>query len=194
MVVDRDAAVLTTYDDGTLARAVASTPAGDARDAEGELYRRFAPRVRLFGLKYLRDRGAADDLAQQVMLLVIERLRGGEVQNPDQIGSFVLGTCRMMIAGSRRTERRRQALHVRFDSREQAVDAVREDSLDAARLGPCLASLSERDRSVVLLSYYAERTADDIGRSLGMSAGAVRVCRHRALAALRTCVDSRRTS
>jgi RNA polymerase sigma-70 factor (ECF subfamily) len=131
-------------------------------------------------------------LAQQVMLLVIERLRANEVHDPDQIGSFILGACRMTITGGRRTERRREQLHVRFDARDLASHPAHDDTLDAARLAPCLAALRERERTVVLLSFYSERTADDIGRSLGMTAGAVRVSRHRALGALRTCLDTRR--
>src|SRR5688572_26400033 len=66
--------------DGDLAREVASAPAGHAAAAEGELYRRFARRIRLFGLRHLRDDMAADDLAQQVMLIAIERLRAGEIR------------------------------------------------------------------------------------------------------------------
>jgi hypothetical protein len=50
--------------DGDLARAIAArTGAADA--AETELYRRFAPRVRLYGLRHLRDEDAARDLMQQ---------------------------------------------------------------------------------------------------------------------------------
>jgi len=46
---------------GDLARRVSAAGA-DASDAEGELFRRFAPRVRLYGLRHLRDPAEADDL------------------------------------------------------------------------------------------------------------------------------------
>ena len=49
-----------------------------AEAAEAELYRRFAPRVRLYGLRHLRDEDEARDLSQQVMLLVIEKLEKPE--------------------------------------------------------------------------------------------------------------------
>ena len=62
--------------DADLARAVAARGPGSAEAAESELYRRFAPRVRLYGLRHLRDEDAARDLVQQVMLLTIEKLRG----------------------------------------------------------------------------------------------------------------------
>jgi RNA polymerase sigma-70 factor (ECF subfamily) len=47
-------------EDAELAAAVSR---GDGA-AEAELYRRLAPRVRLYGLRHLRDRHAAADLVQ----------------------------------------------------------------------------------------------------------------------------------
>ena len=45
-------------------------------DAEGaELYRRFAARVRLLGRGHLANDAAADDLAQGILLLTIQRPR-----------------------------------------------------------------------------------------------------------------------
>jgi RNA polymerase sigma-70 factor, ECF subfamily len=178
--------------DGTLARAVAGTKPGQAAEAETELYRRFAPRVRLYGLKHLRDRGAADDLAQQVMLIVIERLRAGEVRDPDQVASFILSTSRMVATGLRRTETRREHLLNRFDVQPQGAVSPDEWSIDAPRIAPCLAAIGERERAILLLTFYAEKTSDEIGRALGMSAGTVRVCRHRGLASMRTCLEARR--
>ena len=95
--------------DGDLARAIAAR-AGTADAAETELYRRFAPRVRLYGLRHLRDEDAARDLMQQVLLLTIEKLREGAVRDMDMIGSFILGTSRMLAANLKRRDRRREAL------------------------------------------------------------------------------------
>jgi RNA polymerase sigma-70 factor, ECF subfamily len=178
--------------DGLLARAVAETKPGHAADAETELYRRFAPRVRMYGLKHLRDRGAADDLAQQVMLIVIERLRAGEVRDPDQVASFILSTSRMVVVGLRRTATRREQLLGRFDSRQEGAVSPDEGSIDAARVGPCLGAIGERERTILLLTFYAEKSSEEIGKALGMTAGAVRVGRHRALASMRTCLETRR--
>jgi RNA polymerase sigma-70 factor (ECF subfamily) len=185
---------MSTCDDGVVARAVSAADAGEATAAETELYRRFAPRVRLFGLKHLPDRSAADDLAQQVMLVVITRLRAGEIREPDQIGSFVLGTSRMMVAGQRRGERRRAAIVARFEPYEEAAETPNDLALDGRRVAPCLAALRERERTIVLLTYYADRSATEIAAVLGTTAGAVRVGRHRALASIRDCIEARRAS
>jgi RNA polymerase sigma-70 factor, ECF subfamily len=167
-------------------------PAGHAAAAEGELYRRFARRIRLFGVRHLQDDMAADDLAQQVMLIAIERLRAGEIRNPDEIGSFILSTSRMVATGLRRTERRREHLQMRIEVNEP-VDLPRDERLfDADRIRPCLASLRERERTILLLTYYVERSATEIAVAMRMTAGAVRVARHRAVAAMRDCLEARR--
>jgi RNA polymerase sigma-70 factor (ECF subfamily) len=173
---------------------VAATAAGDGAAAESELYRRFAPRVRLFGLKHLSDRAGADDLAQQVMLVVITRLRAGEVREPDQIASFVLGTSRMMVAGQRRGERRRTAIAARVELYDEAVETALDLALDSMRIAPCLQALRERERTILLLTYYADKSAAEIAAAIGTTAGAVRVGRHRALASMRDCVEARRAS
>jgi len=193
-VVTSSGTTLSACDDGVVARAVAAAHADEAAAAETELYRRFAPRVRMFGLKHLSDRAAADDLAQQVMLVVITRLRMGEVREPDQIGSFVLGTSRMMVVGMKRGQRRRAAIFARFDADDEAIDPANDLALDGRRIAPCLAGLRERERTILLLTYYADKSAPEIAAAIGATAGAVRVGRHRALASMRECIEARRAS
>ncbi len=51
-------------DDAELAGLITAAGPGGARDAEAELYARLAPRVRLYGLRHLRDPQAAADLTR----------------------------------------------------------------------------------------------------------------------------------
>jgi RNA polymerase sigma-70 factor (ECF subfamily) len=180
-----------TASDGDLARAIASAPPGSAQAEESELYRRFARRVRLYGLKHLRDDAAADDLAQEVLLLTIERLRSGEVRNPDQIGSFILGTSRMLAGSSERKTRRRENLTALFHVPElYAEPSVASGDIDV--MERCLHALAERDRRVLMLTFYAEKTSTEIAEELGVTGTVVRVARHRALERLRGCVHGAR--
>ncbi len=176
-----------TASDGELAKEIASVPPGAAQAEEAELYRRFARRVRLYGLKHLRDESAADDLAQEVLLVTIERLRAGEVRNPDEIGSFILGTSRMLAGSTARKTRRRENLTAQFHAPEvYAESVVANDDIAAVEL--CLHQLAERDRRVLVLTFYAEKTSPEIAEELGVTGTVVRVARHRALARLRECV------
>ena len=54
----------------------------------------------------------------------------------------------------------------------------------------CLGGLAEREADVVRMTFMEDRAADDIAARLEMSAGNVRVVRHRALAKLATCMES----
>ena len=174
--------------DEALARRIAGGPPGSTDPEETELYRRFSPRVRLYGRRHLHSEAAADDLAQEVLLLTIKRLHAGEVRRPEEIGSFILGTSRMMAQAERRITQRREALAARF--MEPAVETGPPSiaALDAPRVAACLRGLAERDRLVVLLTFYADREAPRIAEDLGVSPGAVRAIRHRAMARLRDCV------
>lgn len=181
-------AALEAVTDEALARRIAAGARGSTDVEEAELYRRFAPRVRLYGRRHLRNDAAADDLAQDVLLLAIERLRAGEVRRPEEIGSFILGTSRMMARSERRVTRRRDALAARFMDTSPEAAPMSTAALDAPRVAACLRALAERDRLVVILTFYAEREAPRIAEDLGVSRGAVRAIRHRAMARLRDCV------
>src|SRR6188472_4468072 len=178
----------TTLDcsDGDLARGVA------ARDvaAESELYRRFAPRVRGYGLRHLRDEDAARDLVQQVLLLVIEKLRAGLVRDAEQVASFILGVSRTMTQDLKRRDRRREKLREAFIIPEMATQVVEDPPMDLDHLERCLTRLGARERMVVLLTFYGEKNASEVGQELGVKEGNVRVIRHRAIERLRMCMTS----
>src|SRR5262245_55253198 len=159
------------------------------REAETEMCRRMAPRIRLYGLRHLRSAAAADDLVQQVLLKTIEALRAGRLREPDKLAHFVLGTCRMTVIDLRRTARRQEELLQEFGSvlvPEQAASP----ELDADRLARCVQALKERERSIVVMTFYDEQSAAESGRFLGLSEANVRVIRHRALKQLRACMGA----
>jgi RNA polymerase sigma-70 factor (ECF subfamily) len=173
--------------DAELARRVAGA-GPDAASAEAELCRRLGPRARLYGLRHLRDPAAADDLAQEVLVLTLERLRAGRVRQPERLSSFVFGACRLVVRNLRRGRRRRDDLLDRFAAvfpRQAELDGL---LLDRGRLRLCLARLSERERSILALTFYAEQPSAEIAQQLGLSPENVRTVRHRAFVRVRDCV------
>jgi len=169
-----------TLSDGELARAVID---GADRGAEAALVSRFGRRVFLYGMRHLGDEARAEDLAQDVMTAVIERLRTGEVRQPDRIGSFILGTARWMAHDTRRRERRAAEV-ASATAREQSSFVEPVEPREVERLAGALDGISERERAIVVLSFRDERSAQEIGDALGLRAGHVRVIRHRAIARL----------
>lgn len=183
-----DAPEAAALDDAGLARRIAAAGGrGDDR-AEAALYRHFAPRVRLYGRRHLRDDQAAADLTQQVLLKAIEALRAGKLREPERITSFVFGMCRMVVLDLRRTHARRERLLDTFAGDVPAADPGRAPLLDRDRLRHCLERLSERERAVIVASFYDEQPAQAVAGALGLSEGNVRVIRHRGLQRLRDCV------
>lgn len=149
--------------------------------------RRFGLRVRLYGLKHLRSPEATGDLVQEVLVVLIQTLRAGRLREPERVASFVLGTARRLALDLGRRERRGLVPNEALDF----VVAPPEEPappFDDVRLKGCLERLSERERSVVVLTFYAERDSAGIGDDLGMAPGNVRVVRHRALTRLHDCM------
>lgn len=179
-------------DDGALARRIIA--AGSTRDvaAEALLYASLAPRVRLYGRKHLRDAQRAEDLAQDVLLMTFERLARAEIRDPERIASFVLGACRQKIVDWRRGESRRETLLKTYGV-EIVADADGEiEAPDARNLEHCMERLPERERTVVLMTFYEDSSAEAVAHALALSAGNVRVIRHRAVERLRRCMEDAR--
>ena len=174
--------------DADLVRTIAdAAPVCDSQ-AEAELYRRLAPRVRLYGLRHLRDIQAAADLTQQVLLMTIEKLRAGALREPEKLASFALGTCRLVVLDVRRGALRREALLRRYGAAAESEAPAPPDTLERQKLARCLEGLAERERSVLIASFFADKSAAEVGRTLGFSAENARVIRHRALLRLRDCM------
>jgi RNA polymerase sigma-70 factor, ECF subfamily len=169
--------------DGELARRIAGP--GRAPREEAELCARFGARVRLYGLRHMRDPVAAEDLVQRVLLLSLEKLRAGEIRDPERIASFILGAARMISKEMRRVGHRERALG---DETPHGAVEQRGDPLAGEHLAQCVEALSPRERTVILLSFYEDRSASEVAASLSLKEGHVRVIRHRAVQKLRACM------
>jgi len=171
--------------DAELVRQIGS---GTDREAEAELFRRMAPRIRLYGLRHLRDEHASEDLTQQVLVTTLEALRAGRLREPEKLASFVLGTCRMTVLDLRRGAQRRQRLLEQFGAELPAPVQPSMPHVDQEQLARCVQNLKERERTVVVMTFYDEQTGADLAGFLGVSEANVRVIRHRAIRQLRDCL------
>jgi RNA polymerase sigma-70 factor, ECF subfamily len=169
-----------------------------ARSGDREATAALLERVRALAHRYCRARlgtypgGAhlADDVAQDVCIAVLGALpRYRNRGKPFE--AFVHGIAARKVAdaqrGLARADRPTDDVPDDVDGRptpeEQALDA--DDLRHAMTL---LEELPEKLREVVVLRVAAGMSAEETGRSLGMSPGAVRVAQHRALTKLRRMV------
>src|SRR4051794_40610709 len=132
----------------------------------------------------------ADDVAQEVCLAVLRALPDFRDQGRP-FSAFVYGIATHKIVDAQRAAGRHLALATVDDVPDRAdtrpgpeQQAVATDQ--ARRLAGLLRHLSELHREIIILRVAVGLSAEEVGATLGMSAGAVRVAQSRALANLRT--------
>lgn len=130
----------------------------------------------------------AEDVAQEVCIAVLTALpRYQDRGRP--FASFVFGIASHKVADARRSAAR---LAIPIENLPDGPDdqpGPEEQvvaSLDAQRARALLARLPGRHRELLVLRVLTGLSAEETGAALGMSAGAVRVAQHRALARLRS--------
>jgi RNA polymerase sigma-70 factor, ECF subfamily len=163
------------------------------RPAEAELCRRLAPAVKAFARRRLRGAEAIEEFTQDALLLMVEALREGRVEQPERLGGFVLGICRNLAHDRARQRDRRRALWEQYGAAlgSLALEPEQRDTYDIAHLEDCLSQLSKRSRDLVRLGYVEALPHDEVAATLGISPANARVMRHRTLASLRECMSRR---
>jgi len=136
----------------------------------------------------------AEDVAQEVCIAVLSALpRYQDMGRP--FASFVFGIASHKVADARRYAAR-QAIPL-ADLPDSPDDQLGPEeaavaSLEAQRARALLARLPGGQRELLVLRVLTGLSAEETGAALGMSAGAVRVAQHRALARLRAIVVEER--
>lgn len=181
-----------TYPPGNEAReevALARRIASGDKAAEAEWCARLLPRILLWCKLRTRDETRAADLAQEVIVIVLEKLRANTIEDIDRLNAYVAGVCRHTHTAWQRGEHRRSGLLEIHASTLEQVTIPREPVVDRSRLQACFDKLSQRARTILALCFFAEHTSEEIALQLCSTASAVRVARHRALADLHRCVE-----
>ncbi|QGG96562.1 sigma-70 family RNA polymerase sigma factor [Actinomarinicola tropica] len=128
------------------------------------------------------DRFLAEELAQEALIRAGDRWT--KVRQLDSPVGWAFRVGANMAASSfRRRGAERRAVE-RMRARPLPTEHRDPDAGDAVAVRGALRALPERQRRVVLLRYVLDLSAEQAGAVLGISAGAVRMQAHRALAAL----------
>jgi RNA polymerase sigma-70 factor (ECF subfamily) len=130
----------------------------------------------------------AEDVAQEVCIAVLTALpRYQDMGRP--FASFVFGIASHKVADARRSAARLAIPLADLPDSADEQPGPEEQvvaSLEAQRARALLARLPGRHRDLLVLRVLTGLSAEETGAALGMSAGAVRVAQHRALASLRS--------
>ena len=155
------------------------------------VFDRYWERLRLFALRRVGALDAAEDAAQETLTRVFEALREGRVRDHDALPAFVFQTARHVCAHwHRKGARGARALeHLRHQptdrsSTPDALTVVVAQERRALMRG-AFARLGHEDGSLLRALFYEGKNAPDLAREMGITPGALRVRKHRALQRLR---------
>ena len=142
--------------------------------------------LRVFAARRLRSWSAAEDVSQEVLRVGLEALQTGRIASPEALPGFLFRTAvNICMHRGRSAIREKRALE-RWgaNANEAGPDEALSSLLSEERredLRKALAGLEPEERRVLELTYEQELDYEEIGRRLGLTAGAVRVRRHRAI-------------
>jgi len=169
------------------AELVARVQIGDGDSVE-ELYTAVAKssRGKLFRSV---DPQNVDDHVHEIMVIVLEAIRAGEIRDPSCLMSFVKTVTHRRVSLHIRGAmlRRRRLVSIEsapdpaapFNQSPEARVALRE-KVDGVRR--VIASLPARDREILTRFYYREQDAEQICREMSLTANQFRLTKSRAIA------------
>jgi RNA polymerase sigma-70 factor (ECF subfamily) len=154
---------------------------------------RYAPRVFRYLYAHLDNRLDAEDLTEEIFLRVWKTLGNYQQQGVPFLAFLFRVARNALIDHYRRSAKSEQEasiedLHLR-DHEPEPVDAVT-NTLEHQQLRQVMEQLREDYRTVLALRFLSELSPEETAKAMGRSAGAVRVLQHRALAALRSMMES----
>jgi RNA polymerase sigma-70 factor (ECF subfamily) len=143
--------------------------------AEAEFFTRFGTGALQILLRVTGSSAAAEDLCQETLIVILQRLRSKPLEDPSRLAAFVAQTARNLALAERRKERRR-----RTDTDSEAISEVPDlavgqeseaqvDSI-AALVQKLLRELrSERDQLLLVRYYLRGEDRIAICRDLGIT-------------------------
>jgi len=159
------------FDPASLARRIGD---GDA-DAEAELVRRYGPKIEFILRHRVREPSLVADLRQETLIVVLRRLRGDGLDEPDKLAGFVRQTAVNLALGESRTWRRRNTWpDDEAVTAAAASDPLIADRIDREQLARMIRQLIDelgqpRDRQLLRRFYLSEEPKESLCASLAVT-------------------------
>ena len=166
--------------------------------AEGELVRQFEPGLRvLLRRRTGGDNGLLQDLVQETLLVVIQRLRGAGIEDPQKLAAFAAQTARnLAIASLRKAERQKTVVDSDATGRNadpgQGVAGIASDLEAALAVRALLREMPQpRDRLMLKRFYLDDHDKDTICREMELTEAAFNQALSRARRRFRQILEER---
>jgi RNA polymerase sigma-70 factor, ECF subfamily len=159
--------------------------AGD-RQAEAELVERYSRGVMTIICREVRDTAVAEDLYQEAFRIVLEKIRQGDVREPEKLSGFVCGVARNLVINYFRRAARRESLteieeatSLPHPGPDQLQELLQKEKAELVR--QVLEEMpNERDIQVLYRFYIADEDKEQICSDLGLTSPHFNLVLHRA--------------
>jgi RNA polymerase sigma-70 factor (ECF subfamily) len=166
--------------------------------AESELIRQFEPGLRvLLRRRTGGDIGLLQDLVQETLLVVLQRLRGAGIDDPQKLAAFAAQTARnLAIASLRKTERQKTDVDSEATDRNadpaRGVEEITADLESALAVRALLRELPQaRDRLMLKRFYLEDHDKEVICQELNLTEAAFNQALSRARKRFRQILEER---
>jgi RNA polymerase sigma-70 factor (ECF subfamily) len=148
--------------------------AGD-RQAEAELVERYSRGVMIIIRREVHDTVAVEDIYQEGFRIVLEKIRRGDVREPEKLSGFVCGVARNLVIDHFRRATRQEnnavideAVSIPHPAPDQLQELLRKEKADLVR--QVLKGMSnERDIQALYRFYIADDDKEQICADLGLT-------------------------
>jgi RNA polymerase sigma-70 factor, ECF subfamily len=157
-----------------------------ALQAEAELVERYSRGVMIIIRREVRDTAAAQDIYQDVFRIVLEKIRGGDVREPERLSGFVCGVARNLIIYYHRRAARQESIAgievaapLPNPAPDQLQELLQKEKADLVR--QVLRDMpNERDIQALYRFYIADDDKEQICADLGLTIPYFNILLHRA--------------
>jgi RNA polymerase sigma-70 factor, ECF subfamily len=175
---------------------VARILAGE-KSAEDELVKQYSRGVSIILNRSTGDRSISEDLSQETFQIALEKIRRGEIREPDRLSGFICSLARNLASDHFRRSRRLEGFtdpdeaELIPESAPSQLDSllIKEKSKMVRKL---LQEMSKRDRQILHRFYIAEEDKDQICVDLQLSSLHFNRVLHRARERYRDLYENRK--
>ena len=154
--------------------------------ALASLYSTYYPKIYNYAFLQLGDIHAAEDLASDVMLKVLESIKKYQFKGtPFSAWVFRIARNRLIDLHRRRKRHGEVNLTEPLAAMQIGPQTLAERALDRGQLQLALRYLTDEQRQVIVLKFIEGFDNASVARVLGRSEGAIKSLQHRALNSLR---------
>ncbi|MBD3342363.1 MAG: sigma-70 family RNA polymerase sigma factor [Candidatus Lokiarchaeota archaeon] len=151
--------------------------------AESLLDKKYRPRVLFLAMSKLKNNEEAEDICQETMTVVFTAINSNRIREPEKLSSYILTICRRKIIDHIKKKKRRieevdlNENEIKDPSKANGfIDEGFGDEATAA-----LEKLSEREQSIIYLTYVFGWSGQEISRVLRITPDYVRKIKQRAI-------------